>query len=113
LPIAVDFLLRRNADLAIVVLVRRRWALPETKEIKMLTGINADIRHGYTGADHLIDSGDEVAVTDAVAGQKFRRASDALRAAEQAFQAKCDRRVRLARVVVRLRTARGDEIEVG
>jgi hypothetical protein len=79
----------------------------------MLTGIDVEIRHGYTGHDHLIDSGDELAVKDAVAGQSFRRSSEALRAAEKAFQASCDSRVATARLVVKLRTERSDLVEVG
>ncbi len=79
----------------------------------MLTGINADIRQGYTGHDHLIDSSDELAATNAVAGVEFRRASDALRAAETAYNDVCDNRVECARVQVTLRTARGDVITVG
>ena len=79
----------------------------------MLTGITAQIRQGYTGHDHLIDSGDQTAILDAVAGQSFRRASDALKAASKAFAASCDRRVSTARIVVTLRTAQGDLVEVG
>lgn len=79
----------------------------------MLTGIKAEIRHGYTGNDHLLDSSDTLAATDAVAGQEFRRATDALEAAQEAFELQCDRRVRGARIVVALRTAHGDRIEVG
>lgn len=79
----------------------------------MLTGVRAEIRQGYTGYDHLIDSGDEAAVIDAVAGQEFRRSSDALKAAEKAFAASCHSRVRLARITVTLRNAYGDIVEVG
>lgn len=79
----------------------------------MLTGISADWRPGYTGHDHLIDSADELAIVDAVAGQEFRRASDALEAASRAFARSADIRVRTARIVVTLRTARGDVVEVG
>jgi len=79
----------------------------------MMTGISASIRLGYTGYDHLIDSSDETAATDAVAGQDFRRASDALEAARRAFRASADRRCACARVQVDLRTARGDRITVG
>jgi len=82
-------------------------------ETKMLTGISAEIRRGYTGNDHLIDSEDETSAVSAVAGNQFRRASDARNAAEGAFLGSCDRRVRGARVVVTLRTARGDVISVG
>lgn len=79
----------------------------------MLTGIAAEIRRGYTGNDHLIDSGDQEAVTSAVAGVSFRRSADALKAAQAAYWATCDGRVRTARVQVTLRTARGDTITVG
>ena len=79
----------------------------------MLTGIRAEIRRGYTGADHLIDGRDEDAATVAVAGRAFRRAADALAAAERAFEKSCDRRVSTARIQVTLRTARGDELVVG
>jgi hypothetical protein len=79
----------------------------------MLTGIKATIRRGYTGCDHLIDSDDELAATSAVAGVEFRRASDAVEAAQKAFLASADRRCSTARVEVALRTAHGDLIEVG
>ena len=79
----------------------------------MLTGIRAEIRHGHTGYDHLIDSADTSAATDAVAGIEFRRSSDALEAARRAYRASCDRRVSGARVQVTLRTARGDTTTVG
>ena len=79
----------------------------------MLTGVRASIQQGYTGWDHLIDSEDETAAMNAVAGQRFRRASEALRAAERAYEASCDRRVRGARVRVTLRGAYGDIITVG
>ncbi len=79
----------------------------------MLTGISAAIRRGYTGADHLIDSSDEDAATSAVAGVQFRRSADAQAAADKAYCASCDRRVRTARAQVRLRTARGDVVTVG
>ena len=79
----------------------------------MLTGVRAEIKHGYTGWDHLIDSQDESAAMDAVAGQSFRRSSDALRAASVAYRSVCDRRVRGARILVTLRGAYGDVIEVG
>jgi len=79
----------------------------------MLTGITAHIHHGHTGADHLISSADATAAVDAVAGQRFRRASDALRAAHRAYSSSCDRRVATARVSVDLRTARGEMITVG
>ena len=81
--------------------------------MKMLTGITAYWCAGYTGYDHLIDSADEEALVDSVAGQSFRRASDALRAAEDAYEQSCDQRVRGARIQVELRTARGDRITVG
>lgn len=55
----------------------------------MLTGIRADWHADYTGNDHLIDSAVELAINDAVAGQEFRRCSDALHAAERAFRASC------------------------
>lgn len=79
----------------------------------MLIGISAGWRAGHTGADHLIDSADEAAMIDAVAGQSFRRAADALKAAETAFYQSCDRRCRTARIVVTLRTSRGDLVEIG
>lgn len=79
----------------------------------MLTGIDAEWMAGYTGNDHLVNSGDEAAITDAVAGIEFRRASDALRAAERAWVQSCDRRVTTARIRVTLRTARGDIVTVG
>jgi len=79
----------------------------------MLTGIESTIRSGHTGHDHLIDSIDRAAATDAVAGIQFRRSSDALLAAQQAYLDACDTRVRTARVQVTLRTARGDRITVG
>jgi hypothetical protein len=79
----------------------------------MYTGIEATIRRGYTGNDHLIDPNDEAAATRAVAGQSFRRKAEAIEAAEQAYLASCDRRVRTARVQVTLRDASGDEITVG
>ena len=79
----------------------------------MLTGITAYWHAGYTGYDHLIDSADEEALINSVAGQSFRCASDALRAAENAYAQSCDRRVRGARIQVDLRTARGDRITVG
>lgn len=79
----------------------------------MMTGVRAVIRRGYTGADHLIDQTAETAANDAVAGVKFRRASGALCAAEAAFLATCDRRVRTARIVVTLRGGHGDLIELG
>jgi hypothetical protein len=79
----------------------------------MLTGIRAHVHHGYTGYDHLIGSSDVLAATDAVAGQSFRRASDAVNAASRAFCKSCDRRVTTAKITVDLRTARGDLITVG
>jgi len=79
----------------------------------MLTGITATWCAGYTRCDHLVDRNDETALIDAVAGQQFRRSSDALRAAEAAFAISCDRRVRGARIQVTLRTARGDVVTVG
>jgi precorrin-3B methylase len=79
----------------------------------MMTGINAEILMGYTGYDHLIDSADETNATSAVAGVEFRRASDALAAAEKGFLSACDRRVESAKVRVVLRTHRGDVITVG
>lgn len=79
----------------------------------MLTGITAEIRNGYTGADHLIDADDRAAATAAIAGKKFRRASDAIVVAGNAFLARCDSRVRTARVQVQLRTAAGDLVTVG
>jgi hypothetical protein len=79
----------------------------------MLVGIYGSIERGYSGYDHLIDSADESAVMDAVAGQSFRRSSDALKAAEAAFEKSCDCRVIGARIRVRLRTARGDLVDVG
>jgi hypothetical protein len=78
----------------------------------MLIGITAQWHAGYSGYEHLIDSADEAAIVDAVAGQTFRRASDALRAAKRAFEASADRRVRTARIAVSLRTARGDVVEI-
>jgi hypothetical protein len=78
----------------------------------MLVGITAIVHRGYTGYDHLIDTEDESAATSAVAGIQFRRAADALAAAEQAYVASCDRRCRLARVSVTLRTSH-DTITVG
>ena len=56
----------------------------------MLIGISASICRGYTRDDHLIDSADETAATDAVAGIEFRRAFDALEVARKAFRASCD-----------------------
>jgi len=82
-------------------------------ENDMYIGIEATVRRGYTGYDHLIHSSDEAAATSAVAGQSFRRTADALEAAERAYMASCDRRVRAARVQVTLRDASGDEITVG
>jgi len=79
----------------------------------MLIGVRAEIKHGYTGWDHLIDSQDEASAMDAVAGQSFRRSSDALRAASVAYRAVCDRRVRGARIRVTLRGAYGDLVTVG
>lgn len=79
----------------------------------MLTGIRAYTRDGYTGNDHLIDRADEAALMDAVAGQMFRRASDALKAAERAFCASADWRVHGARIQVQLRNSYGDIITVG
>ena len=72
-----------------------------------MTGITAEIRHGYTGADHLIDARDMEAVHDAVADVEFRRAADALAAAERAFRAVCDPRVRTARIVATVDTRLG------
>lgn len=82
------------------------------RERQMLTGINASILMGYTGDDHLITSDDEERVTDAVAGVSFRRASDALRAAERAYESGCDVRVNTAHIRVTLRTERGDVVEL-
>ena len=79
----------------------------------MLTGISAEIRQGYTGHDHLIDGADESATKDAVAGVRFRRSSDALKAARKAFRESADRRVCTARIQVTLRTERGNRITVG
>jgi len=73
----------------------------------MMTGLTAEIRRGYTGHDHLITRADEEAATAAVAGIGFRRATDAQAAAERAFLGSCDARVRGARVVVTVRSARG------
>lgn len=78
----------------------------------MMTGIDATICVGYTGCDHLITDGDQAAVTDAVAGHSFRRASDAARAADAAYQRVCDRRVAHAPIRVTLRTAHGDIVTV-
>jgi hypothetical protein len=79
----------------------------------MLIGVKAEIGQGYTGWDHLIDSQDEAAATNAVAGQKFRRSADALKAAERAYEASCDQRVSAARIRVTLRGAYGDIITIG
>lgn len=78
----------------------------------MLTGINATIEQGYTGYDHLIDAADETAATSAVAGVQFRRAADALEAAEEAYRKSCDPRVRSALIRVSLRNAYGDIVMV-
>lgn len=79
----------------------------------MLTGITAWWRAGYTGDDHLIDSRAEEAIERAVKGKTFRRSADALRAAEKAWAENADYRVRIARIQVALRTARGERIEIG
>lgn len=78
----------------------------------MITGIKATICEGYTGWDHLIDDDDRTSATAAVAGIKFRRAADALRAADRAYMDSCDRRCSGAIVQVTLRTARGDVVTV-
>jgi hypothetical protein len=78
-----------------------------------MIGINAEIWEGYTGCDHLITAADRDAATDAVAGKKFRRGSDALRAAERAYTENCDPRVKSARVVVRLRLRTREIVVVG
>lgn len=90
----------------------RRLIVRDERRNEMLTGIRAQILAGYTGHDHLIDSGDEAAVMDAVAGQQFRRASDAASAARKAYYSSCDRRVAAAPISVELRNAYGDIVSV-
>lgn len=79
----------------------------------MVTGVTAEVRKGFTGHDHLISQTDRDAVRRAVAGQQFPNATAAQKAADAAFQEVCDRRVALARVQVKVRSARGDVITVG
>lgn len=79
----------------------------------MMIGVRGDIANGYTGNDHLISPSARAAVMDAVAGIQFRRAADALRAAEMAFRASCDYRTTTARIIITLRNAFGDEIKIG
>ena len=78
----------------------------------MLVGVEAYVHMGY-GYEHLISQDDMTEATNAVAGVEFRRASDALKAAEDAFRDSVDTRAGYARISVILRGAYGDIIEVG
>ena len=54
----------------------------------MVTVVNARVKHGYTGWDHLL-TGRECA---AVIGREFRSVRDARDAADRAYYAEADRR---------------------
>lgn len=74
----------------------------------MVTLIDVDIRHGFTGCDHLIGSADHARVC-ALIGTQYRSLGEARRAADRAYTRECDRRVRTAPVTVSVRLASGVE----
>jgi hypothetical protein len=73
----------------------------------MINVINAEILHGYTGCDHLIDDSDLVAINDAVMHTKFKTVSAAQKAAVKAFYSVCDPRVNQARIMLTVKFANG------
>lgn len=73
----------------------------------MITVTDAGIKAGYTGYDHLIDSGDKNNVRSIV-GRQFRSVAEARRHAERAYESACDRRVRTAPIWLTVRLASGE-----